>query len=296
MTSPKFHDLFGGPPREPESELTQREMDLAALGAGGDRGDHAAHGAPRAQGDRRALSVPGRRRGAQLRGQRQDPARGHLRRHLDPAGGRRRRRRPGRGAATSGTSYLDNPRQADGRRDGQSGSYLGPGLPADADRDLAARGGHPVPRAGRARERARGRGRADRATRRSSAGSAAGWSSARAPSAPAASSAMPRSTKMQSVMNLKIKYRESFRPFAPQLPGRGRLGVSSSSTGRRPTCCWWRRCGRSGARRCPPTRTASFGIDKLNVPRSDVPAITHVDYSARVQTVSAEDHPAATTR
>ena len=101
----------------------------------------------------------------------------------------------------------------------------------------------------------------------------------------------PRSPKTQSVMNLKIKYRESFRPFAPSVlrehvheffemdcdspymllvaPVKGKRQVAMSSE-----------------------ESNLFGIEKLNVPRSDIPAVTHVDYSARVQTVRREDNPA----
>ena len=100
----------------------------------------------------------------------------------------------------------------------------------------------------------------------------------------------PRSSKMQSVMNLKIKYRESFRPFAPSVladrvsdyfeletdspymlivaPVREELRIAMSEE-----------------------QHKLFGIDKLNVRRSELPAITHVDYSARVQTVHAETNP-----
>lgn len=100
----------------------------------------------------------------------------------------------------------------------------------------------------------------------------------------------PRSTQMQSLMNLKIKFRESFRPFAPTVlrecvheffeldadspymlqvaPIKAERQISMSEDQQR-----------------------LFGIDKLNVPRSDMPAVTHVDYSARVQTLRRQDHP-----
>src|SRR5438874_5507836 len=99
-----------------------------------------------------------------------------------------------------------------------------------------------------------------------------------------------RSTKMQSVMNLKIKFRESFRPFAPAVL---RENVHE----------WFELDGESPymllvadvqpSRRLParPETENLWGIDKLNVPRSTVPAITHVDYSARVQTVRREANP-----
>ena len=97
MTSRKFDRLFGGPPRRPESPLTAARDGHRRVDPGGHRGDHAPLRPARPRADGHEEPLPGRRRGAQLRGQRPDPARGALREHLDPAGGRRRRRRAGRG-------------------------------------------------------------------------------------------------------------------------------------------------------------------------------------------------------
>ncbi len=99
----------------------------------------------------------------------------------------------------------------------------------------------------------------------------------------------PRSSSMQSTLNLKIKYRESFRPFAPAVL---RTDVAE----------WFNLESESPymlvadvaehrRRTMTAEQQALFGIDKLNVPRSEVPAVTHVDYSARVQTVHAETNP-----
>jgi carbamoyltransferase len=100
----------------------------------------------------------------------------------------------------------------------------------------------------------------------------------------------PRSPRMQSVMNLKIKYRESFRPFAP-------------SVLREHVAEWFELDGDSpymllvadvqARHRVPLTaaQEALFGIERLKVPRSEVPAVTHVDHSARIQTVDAETNP-----
>jgi carbamoyltransferase len=99
-----------------------------------------------------------------------------------------------------------------------------------------------------------------------------------------------RSPAMQSVLNLKVKYRESFRPFAPAVL-------------REDVADWFELDGDSPymllvadvveKRRRPMTEAEQklFGIEKLNVPRSDIPAVTHVDYSARIQTVHAETNP-----
>jgi carbamoyltransferase len=100
----------------------------------------------------------------------------------------------------------------------------------------------------------------------------------------------PRSRRMQSVMNLKIKYRESFRPFAPSILSERtsdyfELDQSSPYMLLVADVC--------EKRRIPMTdeQKVLFGIEKLNVPRSEVPAITHVDYSARVQTVHRNTNP-----
>jgi carbamoyltransferase len=99
----------------------------------------------------------------------------------------------------------------------------------------------------------------------------------------------PRSPAMQSVMNLKIKFRESFRPFAPSVLREHAAG-------------WFELDAESPYmllvadvredRRLPASADAErlWGIEKLNVPRSTIPAVTHVDYSARIQTVCAETH------
>ncbi|MGV6827063.1 MAG: carbamoyltransferase C-terminal domain-containing protein, partial [bacterium] len=100
----------------------------------------------------------------------------------------------------------------------------------------------------------------------------------------------PRSPKMQSVMNLKIKYRESFRPFAPSV-----LDSEVSNWFEQETVSPYMLIVApvKESKRIPMTeeQQALFGIQKLNIPRSELPAITHVDYSARIQTVHAETNP-----
>ena len=95
----------------------------------------------------------------------------------------------------------------------------------------------------------------------------------------------PRSPTMQKLLNLKVKYRESFRPFAPSVLREDvadwfEMDVDSPYMLLAPT---W---SNAGALRYRPAKD-SFGIDKLNTFRSDIPAVTHVDYSARFQTVTA---------
>jgi len=100
----------------------------------------------------------------------------------------------------------------------------------------------------------------------------------------------PRSTKMQSTMNLKIKYRESFRPFAPAIKAER---VSDWFDIDRPSPYMLLVAPVLQEKRLPMTKQQKqlFGIDKLNIPRSEIPAITHVDYSARVQTIHQETNP-----
>jgi carbamoyltransferase len=100
----------------------------------------------------------------------------------------------------------------------------------------------------------------------------------------------PRSPRMQSKMNLKIKFRESFRPFAPSVL-RERVSEYFELDGDSPYMLLVAPVKES--RQIPMTddQRTLFGIEQLNVPRSDIPAITHVDYSARVQTVDRERNP-----
>lgn len=100
----------------------------------------------------------------------------------------------------------------------------------------------------------------------------------------------PRSKKMQSVMNLKIKYRESFRPFAPAVKADR---ASDWFEIDRPSPYMLLVADVKGSKRIPMNekQQALFGIEKLNVLRSEVPAVTHVDYSARIQTVHPQTNP-----
>ena len=97
----------------------------------------------------------------------------------------------------------------------------------------------------------------------------------------------PRNTDMQTTMNLKIKFRESFRPFAPScLESRARDYFELDETS--PYMLLVAPVSQSIRKEMSEEERALFGIEKLNVVRSDIPAITHVDYSARIQTVSEE--------
>ncbi len=179
-----------------------------------------------ARAHRQAQPLPGRRRGAQLRRQRPAAARRDLRRALDPARGRRRRRRARRARSPSGTTRSASraPRRRRARRACRA-ALLGPEFSARPDpRVPRRRTAAPTRRSPTTEWAPRDRGAARR-RRTWSACSRAAWSSARARSAAARSSATRARRSMQSVMNLKIKFRESFRPFAPVVLRGARRGL-----------------------------------------------------------------------
>jgi carbamoyltransferase len=127
------------------------------------------------------------------------------------------------------------------------------------------------------------------------AGDAVGWFQGRMEFGPRALGARsilgdPRNPGMQKTLNLKIKYRESFRPFAPSVLAED---VDKYFEFSEPSPYMLMVAGVRPERRRPMTNAEAqlFGIDKLNVPRSDIPAVTHVDYSARIQTVHDETNP-----
>ena len=100
----------------------------------------------------------------------------------------------------------------------------------------------------------------------------------------------PRSPTMQKMLNLKVKYRESFRPFAPSVLSED-VQDWFDLVGASPYMLIVANVADRLRRSMTEEEEAMFGIDKLNVPRSDIPAVTHVDYSARVQTVHRETNP-----
>lgn len=126
-------------------------------------------------------------------------------------------------------------------------------------------------------------------------GKAVGWMNGRMEFGPRALGGRsilgdPRSPTMQKLLNLKVKYRESFRPFAPSVLAEDvgewfDLGVAS------PYMLLVAQIRDMHCQAMTPDEQDLFGIDKLNVPRSTVPAVTHVDYSARIQTVHADTNP-----
>jgi len=180
---------------------------------------------------------------------------------------------------------LGAPRRTPSAGDGMRGSYLGPSFD-DAAIEAALRA------AGAVWERLSEDELLDRAARLLAQEQVVGWFQGRMEFGPRALGARsilgdPRSPRMQSVLNLKIKYRESFRPFAPAVL-------------RESVADWFELdCEspymllvadvRADKRLPEPANAATlWGIEKLKIPRSQVPAVTHVDYSARIQTVRRE--------
>ncbi|MFZ3180539.1 MAG: carbamoyltransferase [Methylocystis silviterrae] len=287
MTNAKFDELFGGPARKPEELLTQRHMDIAAsIQAVTEEVVLRLTRALAKETGARNLCLAG---GVALN----CVANGKLLRDgsfdqiwIQPAAGDAG---GALGAALAGYyHYKKNSRSLNGGGDAMRGSYLGPSFPqAEIERRLHAVG---------ARFEAMAEGDLIEAAARDLADEkAVGWFQGRMEFGPRALGGRsilgdPRSDTMQKTLNLKIKYRESFRPFAP-------------SVLREDVADWFELEGDSPymllvadvAEKHRHAMTAEqqnlFGIDKLNVPRSSIPAVTHVDYSARIQTVHQETNP-----
>jgi carbamoyltransferase len=177
---------------------------------------------------------------------------------------------------------------SNGRSDRMKGAYLGPEFEqADIERRLAA--------AGAKFEVLADEEIIDSAARALAEEKALGWFQGRMEFGPRALGGRSilgdaRSPAMQSMLNLKVKYRESFRPFAPSVL-RDRVADYFEIDCDSPYMLLVADVVESRRKAMTAQEEALFGIEKLNVPRSDIPAVTHVDYSARVQTVHRETNP-----
>jgi carbamoyltransferase len=186
--------------------------------------------------------------------------------------------------------YAGKPRHTNGGNgaDAMAGSYLGPGFAQDdIEQRLAA--------AGAAFERCDDAALIARTVDGLVAGNAVGWFQGRMEFGPRALGARsiiadPRSADMQKTLNLRVKYRESFRPFAPAVL-REDVADWFELDDDSPYMLLVADVVKRRRRQMTNEEQSLFGIDKLNVPRSDIPAVTHVDYSARVQTVHRETNP-----
>ncbi len=287
MTNKKFDTLFGGPPRTSETDLTQREMDLAAS----------------VQKVTEDIIVQIAKRIAKETGSRNlclaggvalnCVANGILLREkifdniwIQPAAG------DAGGALGAALSawYLHHAkeRSVSSERDSMKGAYLGPEFTDDEiEAELSACGA-------RFKKLSESELIEQVATALADE-KAVGWMQGRMEFGPRALGgrsiiADPRSPVMQKQLNLKVKYRESFRPFAPSVL-REDVGDWFEHDADSPYMLLVADVQKNKRRSMIAEEEALFGIDKLNVPRSSVPAITHVDYSARIQTVHGDTNP-----
>jgi carbamoyltransferase len=287
MTNEKFHKLFGGPPRVPETKLTQKEMDLARslqevteeivlkIGnhvyketglkdvclAGGVALNCVANGRLLREGPFENIWI--------------QPAAGD-------AGG-------ALGAALIGWyKYHNKPRTADGKTDQQKGSYLGPQY-SDEEINSFIKSNNLVAKKYEADDLIKIV--ADLIANEK----VIGWFDGRMEFGPRALGARSiigdaRSPKMQATMNIKIKFREGFRPFAPSVLYE-KVSEYFEIDKESPYMLLVADVKKERRRKMTPEEEKLWGIEKLNVVRSDIPAITHVDYSARLQTVHKETNP-----
>ncbi len=286
MTNKRFSALFGEPVRHPDQPLTQFHMDVAAsIQAVLDEAMlRLVHGLAKQTGMRNLCLAGGVALNCVANGKALregvfdniwiQPAAGD-------AGG-------AVGAALAAFHlYAGKPRQ-NKSRDGMSGSLLGPSFAqADIERRLAAEG---------ARFTSVSEDQMIETTALALAEQkAVGWFQGRMEFGPRALGARsilgdPRSAEMQRNLNLKIKYRESFRPFAPSVP-REDVADWFELDSDSPYMLIVADVRKNRRRDMTPEQQALFGIDKLNIVRSEIPAVTHVDYSARIQSVHADTNP-----
>ena len=287
MTNGKFHKLFGGPPRVPETNLTQREMDLARsvqevceeVMMRMARAVHKATGLENlclAGGV--ALNCVGN--GKILR---EGPFK---RLWIQPAAGD--------AGGALGVAFLawhrysKEPRAVKPGRDAMKGAYLGPGFSDAQIEDFLKAVGAVYHRLER------------QSLLESTAGLLAdekivGWFNGRMEFGPRALGSRsilgdPRSPRMQAQMNIKIKFREGFRPFAPSVL-RERVGDYFEMACESPYMLLVAPVKKERQILMTGEQSKLWGLDLLNQPRSDIPAVTHIDYSARVQTVGRDVNP-----
>lgn len=287
MTNSKFHQLFGGPPRQPESELTQKEMDLA-------RSVQEVTEEVMLKMARHVKKETGMKYLCLAGGVALNcVANGKLLRSglyediwIQPAAG------DAGGAVGSALftwyQYLNNQRIADDISDFMKGAYLGPEFDNSriegflkkneysyqllTDEDLPERIADLI---------------ADEKV--------IGWFQGRMEFGPRALGSRTiigdaRSPEMQKKMNLKIKYRESFRPFAPSVRAEN-ISEYFEIDRESPYMLLVANVQKNKQIEMSEEQQSYFGLEKLNVVRSDIPAVTHIDYSARIQSVNSKTNP-----
>ena len=288
MTNARFDALFGGPPRRPEAPLTQREMDLAASiqAVTEEVVLRLTRSIAKSTGLKKLCLAGGVALNCVANGKvLRDGAFEDI--WIQPAAG------DAGGAVGAALAtyhmYKGQPRAPhNGVGDLMKGSYLGPSYAQkECEERLHAAGARFTSMDDGATVAACAAALAD--------GKAVGWFQGRMEFGPRALGARsilgdPRSPTMQSVLNLKVKHRESFRPFAPSVVSE-RAAEWFDLARDSPYMMLVADVVKERRREMTAEEKALFGIQKLNIPRSQIPAVTHVDYSARVQTVHAKTNP-----
>ena len=288
MTNEKFGALFGGKARKPDELLTQHHMDLAASvqAVTEEIVLRLARSVKKETGAKNICLAGGVALNCVANGK-------LLRENLfdgiwvQPAAGDAGGAVGAAYAAYHG--YLGQARQLNGHLDGMAGSYLGPEY---SDDEVAQR----LTAAGAKFTRLTREQTIEQTAQALADEKAVGWMQGRMEFGPRSLGARSilgdaRSPSMQKTLNLKVKYRESFRPFAPAVL-REDVGEYFDIKTDSPYMLMVAPVNEDRRRAMSAAEEALFGIDKLNVPRSDIPAVTHVDYSARIQTVHKETNPA----
>lgn len=287
MTNGRFAELFGGPARKPDEPLTQRHMDLAASvqQVTEDVMLKLARSVARETGERNLCLAGGVALNCVANGKiLRDGSFDQI--WVQPAAGD-----AGGALGVALSTYyglLDQPRSVAGKTDAMSGSYLGPEYSvAEIEHRLSSVGAHFETLSDTEVVAKGARDLAD--------GKAVGWFQGRMEFGPRALGARSilgdaRSPTMQKTLNLKVKYRESFRPFAPSVL-REDMAEWFDMDADSPYMLMVADVVKSRRRAMTDSEQSLFGIDKLNVPRSSIPAVTHVDYSARIQTVHQGTNP-----
>jgi carbamoyltransferase len=290
MTNQKFAELFGGPPRKPEEHIEQRHMDLAAsVQSVTEEIVLRLTRTLAAETGERQLCLAGGvalncvANGKVLREGRFDDI------FVQPAAGDA----GGAVGAALAVYYHEEGRprprgKNDTAPDAMKGAYLGPSF---AQTDIEAR----LRAAGARFDVLDEAAMLERTAKALADGMAVGWHQGRMEFGPRALGNRsilgdPRAPTMQKLLNLKVKYRESFRPFAPSVLAE-RVSDWFDYDGTSPYMLMVANVRADHCRKMSAEEEGLFGIDKLNVPRSDIPAVTHVDYSARLQTVHGDTNP-----
>jgi len=287
MTNNRFHKLFGAPPRKPESRVTQREMDLA-------RSIQEVTEEVMLRITRHVHKVTGQKNLCLAGGVALNcVGNGRILREgpfeniwIQPASGDAG---GALGAAYCGWhQYFEKPRTANGKTDSMRGSFLGPEF-SDAEIETFI-SKHALPFARLTDEEL-----PEKIAGLIAQEKVIGWFQGAMEFGPRALGGRsilgdPRSPKMQEQMNLKIKFRESFRPFAPSVTAEKVSEYFELST-ESPYMLLVAPVQKKWRREMTDQEKKLEGIELLNVKRSEIPAVTHVDYSARIQTMTEIQNP-----